>query len=161
MKKDIFIDNNIAKNFTNPMDPEYVKLIKWLMASKDVPEGKDDHINAHIVVSQKLLNEYNRSAMNASSATCIHVIIEFLQRNKRLIRISNDAIKEFRNEHFTKAVERKLASNNEDRDHIPVVLLSHRQYALSIDDNFIKDLKGFPKFNVTVAKRPQDIAYAS
>ena len=28
--KDIFIDNNIAKNFGNPMDEEYQKLIRWL-----------------------------------------------------------------------------------------------------------------------------------
>jgi len=31
MKKDIFIDNNIAKNFTNPLDGEYKKLVQWLM----------------------------------------------------------------------------------------------------------------------------------
>lgn len=30
MKKDIFIDNNIASKFSNPLDPEYKKLIKWL-----------------------------------------------------------------------------------------------------------------------------------
>ena len=30
MKKDIFIDNNIACRFSNPMDPEMKKLISWL-----------------------------------------------------------------------------------------------------------------------------------
>jgi hypothetical protein len=63
MKKDIFIDNNIAKNFTNPLDPEYVKLIKWLLAYDEVPEGSPDYINAHLAVSKKLLVEYYRSAM--------------------------------------------------------------------------------------------------
>jgi hypothetical protein len=29
--KDIFIDNSIAKNFANPLDPEYKKLVAWLM----------------------------------------------------------------------------------------------------------------------------------
>ena len=31
MKKDIFIDNNIASKFSNPQDPEYIKLTQWLM----------------------------------------------------------------------------------------------------------------------------------
>jgi len=30
IQKDIFIDTNIAKNFTNPLDPEYKKLVFWL-----------------------------------------------------------------------------------------------------------------------------------
>ena len=30
MIKDILVDNNIAKNFKNPANPEYEKLIKWL-----------------------------------------------------------------------------------------------------------------------------------
>ena len=48
MKKDIFIDNNIACRFANPMDPEMKKLIDWLM--KNV-EGSDK--NAIMVVSPK------------------------------------------------------------------------------------------------------------
>jgi len=51
MKKDIFIDNNVAKNFSNPADPEYKKLIKWLVKfdkSIDIEE------NAHLVLSQKI-----------------------------------------------------------------------------------------------------------
>ena len=45
MIKDLFVDNNIAKNFKNPADPHYEKLIKWLFE-----EG-------HLVLTQKLLKE--------------------------------------------------------------------------------------------------------
>ena len=31
MKKDIFIDNNIASKFSNPQDKEYIKLTQWLL----------------------------------------------------------------------------------------------------------------------------------
>jgi len=156
MKKDIFIDNNIAKNFTNPMDPEYIKLILWLQKYDE----KDKDNCAHLAVSKKLLGEYLRSAMNASTGTSIPVLIELLQRQGRLHSISNDRIKAFQQKYITKPIERKLVSNKADHEHIPVVLLSHRKYVLSIDDNFIRDLVGFPDFHVTAAKRPQDIAYA-
>jgi hypothetical protein len=43
MMKDIFIDNNIAKNFTLPYDDSYKNLLAWLYQ-----EGA-------LVVSQKLL----------------------------------------------------------------------------------------------------------
>ncbi len=71
MKKDIFIDNNIAKNFSNPIDNEYKKLIRWLMKN-DLEQPEQ---NAYIVVSQKLINEYSRSSTNAKSLTTITVII--------------------------------------------------------------------------------------
>lgn len=56
-KKDIFIDNNITKNFCNPLDPEYKKLIKWLMAFDEQDKAK----NAYLVISNKLLAEYYRT----------------------------------------------------------------------------------------------------
>ena len=46
MKKDIFIDNNIACRFSNPMDPEMKKLIAWIM---EYEEGS--HNNAMLVVN--------------------------------------------------------------------------------------------------------------
>lgn len=35
MRKDIFIDNNIACRFSNPMDPEMKKLIAWIMSYEE------------------------------------------------------------------------------------------------------------------------------
>ena len=53
MKKDIFIDNNIAMNFANPSDAEYKKLLCWLYVYNHDP-NKD----AYLVVSIKLIEEY-------------------------------------------------------------------------------------------------------
>ncbi|MBB6004029.1 hypothetical protein [Arcicella rosea] len=158
MKKDIFIDNNIASRFKNPADPAYIKLRDWLIKHTEIKEGEID-INAHLVVSQKLLNEYNRSNQNVKEGQNIIAIIGRLQKQGRLVFIKNQAIKDFQQVHFTKKVEKKLTCNQEDREHIPTVLLSHRKYALSIDDNFVSDLINFPGFVVTACKRPEDLPY--
>jgi hypothetical protein len=165
-KKDLFIDNNITKNFANPLDPEYKKLIQWLMNYDEKAityDDKGEKINtnsAYLVVSNKLLAEYQRSSGTATSATNITIIIAKLTREGRLVKISNQAIKAFKQQHFTPKVIRKLTCNQEDRDHIPVVLLSDRKYALSLDDKFRQDLTDFPGFKVLVAERPQEIPYA-
>ncbi len=158
MKRDIFIDNNIASKFSNPADPEYKELIKWLMDNHEIEKGKEDD-RAYLVVSQKLMVEYIRSCRDASGKTSIPMIINQLTRDGRLERISNQQIKDFKNQYFTKLVEKKLRSNNEDRDHIPAILLSDRKYALTYDDNLTYDLKNFSGFTVIVSKRPEDIPY--
>ena len=154
--KDLFIDNNIAKNFSNPMDPEYKKLIRWLMNYEDAETSK----NAFLVVSNKLLNEYNRSARDARSNTSIPVIIDKLTREGRLIKISNEEIKAFQRQYFTQKIKRKLTSNREDWDHLALVLLSVRKYGLSLDDALVNDLRDFPGFVVWIEKRPEDLPYA-
>ena len=158
MRKDIFIDNNIANKFSNPQDKEYIKLTEWLLKfdSKDT-ENKNNY--AHLVVSKKLLVEYFRSNQNAFGSTSIPTIVAELQKQGRLIIKSNAEIKEFKDKFFTKTVENKLKCNKEDREHIPVVLLSDRKYAITSDKNFSYDLKNFKGHKVTVEKRPQDINY--
>ncbi len=158
MKKDIFIDNNIASRFSNPLDKEYVNLIEWLLFydSKDIV-NKDNY--AHLIVSKKLLVEYNRSAFNAKSDTSIPVIINKLLSEGRLILVNNQQIKDFQKIHYSKAVLKKLRSNQEDREHLPLVFLSDRKFALSYDDNFSYDLLNFSGFTVLVKKRPEDIPY--
>ena len=155
MLKDLFIDNNVAKNFANPLDPEYKKLIQWLMTF----DKSDLAACPHLVVSRKLLVEYKRSTGNAYSSTNITIIVAKLTREGRIVLISNQEIKQFKRKHFTKTVERKLTCNMEDRDHIPVVLLSHRKYALSLDKAFVNDINCFPGFKALAARRPQDLPY--
>jgi hypothetical protein len=156
-KKDIFIDNNIAKNFSNPLDPEYKKLICWLMKFDANPKNCDQ--NAYLVVSQKLLAEYIRTIGHAASGTAIPAIINQFTREGRLHKISNDQIKDFKKQYFTKKQEKRFTSNQEDREHIPVVLLSDRKYALTLDEKFTEDLLNFPSFIVMVGKKPTDIPY--
>lgn len=154
MKRDIFIDNNIACRFANPMDPEMKKLITWIMHNE-----KDNEDNAFLVVSDKLLHEYFASCQGAYGMTSIPMIVNKLTREGRLVKISNAEIKEFQHKYFTKKVEKNLRSNQEDRNHIPVVLLSERKYALTNDDKFTYDLEHFPGFKVLVCSRPENMPY--
>jgi len=155
MRKDIFIDNNIGKNFANPLDPEYKNLIQWLMAFNPNNAGK----NAYLMVSNKLIAEYQRTSGSASSLTNITVIISKMTQEGRLVKISNEQIKDFKRKYFKKKVVRNFTCNKEDHDHIPVVLLSDRKYALSLDDKFISDLIKFPGFVVLAAERPEKLPY--
>lgn len=149
MLKDIFIDNNIAKNFCNPLDPEYKILIKWLISDS----------TAYLVVSQKLLMEYVGSTGQSPSLTNITVIIDRLTRDGRIIKISNEEIKEFKRQNFTSKVVKKFTCNKEDQEHIPVVLLSDRKYVLTLDQKFTFDLLNFSGFKVIVCDKPQDLPY--
>jgi hypothetical protein len=159
MKKDIFIDNNIASKFSNPQDKEYIKLTKWLLTfDASNIENKDDY--AHLVVSKKLLVEHIRSNQNAQGSASIPMIIAQLQKEGRLIIIKNDEIKNFKRAYYTKTVTKHLKSNHEDREHIPLVLLSDRKFALSNDVNFIHDLKNCKGFTVTIESRPEKLPYA-
>lgn len=158
MKKDIFIDNNVASRFTNPQDKEYLRLTKWLLDFDIEDEANKDNY-AHLVVSQKLLVEYYMSSIGAHSSTAIPIIISKLQKEGRLITLSKQELHKFKQDYFSKTIERRFRSNTEDRELIPVVLLSHRKYALTYDDNFTYDLENFSGFRVLVKKRPEDIPY--
>jgi len=152
MLKDIFIDNNIAKNFGNPQDPEYKKLQKWLMDNETEPKS-------YLVVSNKLLAEYYRSVGQSYYQNSIPSIIDKLTRDGRLIKISNEQIKEFKRQYFTNKVKKNFTCNKEDQEHIPVVLLSDRKYVLTLDQKFTDDLLNFPGFRVIVCAKPQDLPY--
>lgn len=118
--KGIFIDNNIAKNFANPIDPNYKELINWLLTF-DKTKLKEE--NAHLAVSQKLLVEYLKSSRNCAIPSSIPMIIGKLTREGRLNKISNAELRAFTNQYFTKKVFKKLQSNAEDHPHIATVLL--------------------------------------
>ena len=121
-------------------------------------ENKDNY--AHLVVSQKLLVEYGRSAYGSISDTAIPAIIDKLTREDRLVKISKQQIIDFKNNNFTNSIEKRLKSNSEDKDLIPVVLLSSRKFVLTYDQNFTEDLENFPGYTVNVKKRPEEIEYS-
>lgn len=153
--KDIFIDTNVAKNFVSPLDPEYKKLVLWLKTCHDL----DKLDSAHLVISKKIIVEYHRTCGESMSDNSIVAIVDLCTRQGRLNNITNEQIKEFRATYFTKKACRKLRSNWQDHDHIPLVLLSKRKYAISIDDNFVRDVTNFPGFRAIAVKRPQDLNY--
>ena len=157
MRRDILIDNNVTKNFGNPLDSEYKKLVAWL-----IRHNADHPLNdAYLAVSNKLLCEYSRTSGYSQSLTNITVIVDILTREGRLNKISNSLIKKFKSKFFRKYVVQRLTCNPSDWDHISVVMLSDRKYALSLDANFRSDVNNFPGFSALAAKRPQDIPYSS
>jgi hypothetical protein len=155
MKKDIFIDNNIASQyFSNPTNEEYKNLLDWLLT-----HDKNEDNDAYLVVSPYLLREYHESNRNANSRTNIVKIVEVLTKQERLILFTKKQIEGFQQKHFTNKVLRRLLSNAKDRNHIPAVLLSDRKMALSEDNNFLSDLLEFPDFEPITAKRPENLDY--
>jgi len=155
MLRDIFIDNNVAKNFANPLDVEYKKLVFWLIEYNKLNPIR----NAYLVTSNKLLKEYLASSGLSSSSTNIVMIIHKMTREGRLVKFSNQDIKNFKAKHLTKRVMKRLTCNAKDINHIPLVLLSNRKYALTIDDKFAKALTSIPGFVATVASRPEHLPY--
>lgn len=138
------------------MDQNYKDLVAWLMHPTD---KKNLNLNSALVLSKKILADYNRSCRDASGGTNIHIIVGYLVAEGRKTFISNRRIRNFQTKHFSKKILRNLKCNIEDRDHIPAVLLSKRKYALTIDDNLILDLVSFPGFNVRAEKRPERLGY--
>jgi hypothetical protein len=153
--RDIFIDNGIARCFCNPIDPEYKRLYKWL----ETYDPSTPSQNAYLMTSNKIINEYNRTCANTNSDKNIAVLINKLLSEGRTKKIHNDQIKEFQREHFKPHIKRRLKCNRADHDHIPVVLLSDRRYALSSDPRFRGDINSFPSFNARAERRPQDLPY--
>lgn len=158
MKKDIFIDTNIACNFANPMDKNYKDLIAWLNDDHEIKSGQTDD-RAYLVVSKKLLQEYCASFRGSSLVNAMPVLVARLQQSNRLVVVTNQQISDFKNAHFKKSIVNKMQSNSEDREHIPVVLLSERKFVLTNDGKFAHDLNLFPGFSVTCSNRPEKIPY--
>ena len=160
--KDIFIDNNVAKNFATPIDENYKALIIWIndydseLVDKD-PVKKDDF--AHLVVSQKLLVEYLNSSKDCSKLNAMPSIINRLTQQGRIIKKSKAEINTFTAKHFSKKLIGSLLSNHEDHCHIVTVLLSNRKLCLTYDENLAKDLNNFPGYTVLVEKRPEKLLY--
>lgn len=133
--KDIFIDNDIAKRFSPPLQKPYKELITWLYN-----EGA-------LVVSQKLLVEYNQGLANLTDMKrneSILGIIGVLIQTGRLNKITNQQLNNYR---FKKYIENAFLSNRKDWNHIKTVLLSYRKMAITVDANFHNDINRQPKID--------------
>jgi hypothetical protein len=144
MRKDILVDNSIAKNFCNPLDPHYRIFIQWLFHQGE------------LVVTRQLLNEYHASTGSSSSTTNIVVIISKLTISGRLHSVSKQKLKAFK---IPNRIERRLRSNRKDWDSLKAVMLSDRKLALSRDSNFVFDVNNYPGFFARAEQRPQDLNY--
>lgn len=155
MKKDIFVDNNAAKCFANPMDDEYKQFILWLARFN----SHDPDNNAHLVVCTQLIGEYMRTSSHCTSQTNIAALLDKLTRQNRLMVIGNTDIRRFKLQYFRKSIIKTMSCNSADRNYIAVVLLSDRKMALTLDNKFRNDLISFPGFKVIAERRPELIPY--
>jgi hypothetical protein len=146
VSKDILVDNSIAKNFCNPLDPHYKRFIEWLFT-----EGE-------LVVTQRLIVEYHGSTAASASATNIVAIIGKLLSDGRLRKVTKQELTTFR---ISNRVAKKLRSNENDWDYVKAVMLSVRKFALSLDNNFVTDVNTFPGYTARAEYRPQDLPYDS
>ena len=154
MKKDIFIDNNIATKFAGTTNVHYQEIANWLMETPD----------AYLVISESLRKEYFRSNEHCNKSFSIISIYHTLIAAGRLISKSKQEIELFKNKYFDKKVWRGLRckrKGSDDPSHMALVYLSDRRMALSDDINFIFDLQNFPRFGskVTAASWPSNLDY--
>lgn len=143
-RKDIFVDNTVAKNFCNPLDPEYKEFIRWLF------------FRGSLVVSNKILAEYERTSAGSRSSSNILLIIAAQTRKGRLTKFENA---DLRTVNFTKAQLRSFRSNRKDHVHLKLVILSRRKLALTNDQDFEWDINHFPKIRARASNRPEKLPY--
>lgn len=144
MSLDLLVDNSIAKNFCNPLDPHYKELIKWLYH-----EGE-------LVVTQRLIIEYHASTGSSFSETNVVAIIAKLTRDGRLRKVTKNELDAFR---IQNRVRKRLRSNTKDWDYLKAVMLSVRRLALSMDRDFVFDVNNFPGYAARAERRPEDLPY--
>jgi len=142
--KDILVDNTVAKNFCNPLDPHYKTFIQWIF---------EDGV---LVVTQSLLSEYASTSAASPSDTNIAVLVNRLTQDGRLKHFTKEELTAFR---FSSRISKKLRSNRRDHDNIKAVMLSARKYTVSHDKNFRQDVNSYPGYSARAEKRPQDIPY--
>lgn len=146
MIKDLFVDNNVAKNFKNPADPAYQRLMKWLFTA------------GYLVITPKLLAEYHASNQG-NFGQSIFTIIDQLTRDGRLVKISTEEMKAVK---FPKRLNEKCLKLNKDYWHLKAILLSNRKMAIIIDKAFRDAVNNHPKFNdiqACAVSRPEEIDY--
>lgn len=143
--KDLLVDNTVAKNFCNSLDPHYKAFIQWLL------------LHGVSVITQRLIVEYVASCGGSPSNTSIPTIIDHLQRAGRLTHFNSRQLNALR---FPRRVARLLRSNRNDHGSIKAVMLSHRKYALSRDERFCYDVNYYPGCRARAETRSEDLPYA-
>lgn len=150
---DIFIDNDfIVLNFHSP-DEDVLKFIQWLYDE----EGLEN--KAHLILSQKLYNEYVSSSSPKPAYTNILTICSVMLSQGRLLKVSNEEIRKFKDTHMPNKIHKKLTCNKKDREHIPIILLSNRKMGITNDKALKADLQNFKGFNTFIEDHPKKLNY--
>jgi hypothetical protein len=157
MKKDIFIDNNIACLFASTTNQHCIELIVWLL-NNDMENPEN---NGYLMISDELRKEYFRSNSGCDKKFSIIMVYFQLQKDGRLHGKSKEELAAFKRTNMPKKCWNKLNSKESDREHIPLVFLSDRKLVLSNDTEFLNDLINFPKFgkDVRYSRTPEGLEY--
>ncbi|MEO9144544.1 MAG: hypothetical protein ABI237_03220 [Ginsengibacter sp.] len=161
--KDIFIDADITNKFSKTTDKDLIELIEWLLNKEN---------KSFLLVSDYLRNEYLKGNAHCVKEFSISTIYFKLQQDGRLNAKTKKEIEDFKQKHFSKTIwknlnclkQKKGKNRTSDPNHIALIYLSDRRFALTEDENLFKDLNEL-KFKredgkkVTVAKSPTDINY--
>lgn len=105
---------------------------------------------------QSLIREYVTAVRGATSQTTLVAIVDRLQRDGRVKRLSKSELRAFR---LPTSAKRLLRSNRADHDFIKVVLLSDRKLGVSEDRDLAYDINNFPGHHAHVARAPSKIDY--
>ena len=122
----IVIDTNIMSLYDAPIEPSYAELFRWLEKT------------GVLYVSQHLLTEYGRTGNQN-----IMILLAQLGKhagNNRIIKISKDDIKMFKDDKRT-----KYTCNKEDINHARLTFLSPRKKMITEDGKLTKDINRFKK----------------
>ena len=130
----IVIDNDVMCLFsTEDMKlangDAYRLLFEWL------------RVEGILVVSKKMMTEYQDSFRGSPN---LSGLIGLLIKEDRFMEISNADIKKVR---FTKTEQKRFQSNQKDRPHIALVIVSPRKKMLSKDVKLCSDINGLRKIN--------------
>jgi len=162
MKKDIFIDADVANKFASTKDEHLLELINWLLESKN---------QSFLMMSDYLRNDCFKGNNHCSKEFSICTIYFQLQKDDRLNVKTKKEIKLFQQKFFNKKVWDKLkcttnkkGDKSNDPEHIALILLSDRRIALTEDENLLNGILDFPMKGIggikaTVAKKPQELNY--
>jgi hypothetical protein len=142
--KDVFVDNDLSAHFAAPILSEYQQFIEWLR-----DEGA-------LVVSDKLLREYQRCCGGCTIPTALPSLVAWLLRDERLHKVNKEQLDAV---NFSAAFWRRVESNHKDHVHIKTVFLSFRKLAISNDAKLRKDVCRIPGVSTRVGKSPSSIPY--
>lgn len=159
MKKDIFIDAQIANTFPKPPNKHIEELIKWLIKYDD----NNLQNNAYLIINPKLLLEYTGGNQGCSSPKSILSIMTVLKSKDRLINISTKDIKKIYSKH-RKQIDKIKITKIDKEFHIPTLLSEQceRKIALIGDKPFLNAILNFKgcKPPIQVVDCPSKTDYA-
>ncbi|MEI2737415.1 MAG: hypothetical protein V9F01_01360 [Chitinophagaceae bacterium] len=154
---DIFIDAQVANKFATPPDKDYSDLSDWLWSN----DLSDKLQNAHLVVCQKLINDYFGGNQHCAKSRSICSIYDKMMKEDRILKKTKDEISNFQKKFFKWKDLRCKESGSSDPSLIPLIFLSNRMIGLCEDENLIYDIINMPKWkNKAIVKRhPKDLKY--